>query len=521
MRRFQSRPSARRHLCSTTTALALLVSGSAVAQEEGAGVIREGGNGVKHFYGFDGYMESAAGCERYGDNPNVQPGRAMTGTIVGNMWLENGTLFNDGPAKGTLSRDGTFHLDYPKEGPARLRSIDGRIGEPDPDGGQAPVTGTWTAPYPNGTSDCLTTYVITKGSINLAGGFGVALTGAKPSQDSGIPLGPIAAGLLAAGLLGGSFLWLKRKRRPKKTPCDCSGQLIIGGRDTLRVCGCTQLSWGLDESDPRRPALLGFFPDSDVFCARVYRIAQVRAECVGGGSIPNADDPILDRAGIKWDLRRGPGADELTLSCQAKVWVHCPGQEPRQQQFSGELVIKLQKVKSTMSFVVNKDQYYTGEVGHTGVRISCGEYDTIFGFYPHGTGLKADASYVAGMRTPGKVLTYTSRDDRIKDDVSPYYQTIVRREHALSADCEGWDAVRKSWKRLTKTPGDFDLYKNNCTIKAIKLVHDAGVKVPNGAAGAVISASVPSPALLSELLEKGGLAPTTHAAGTAFAAQDH
>jgi hypothetical protein len=296
-------------------ALAIIAAGSASAGGND-GPIREGGNGVKHFYSFDGYMQSTTNCEYYGDNPNVRPGRAHTGTIIGNMWLENGTLYNDALAKGVLNRDGSFHLDYPKERPSSLRRIDGRIGRPDPDGIRAPVTGTWTAPYPNGTSECLTKYVITKGYVNLDGGFGVPLTYAKPSQGSDAPLAPIAAGVVGAGLLGGLLLW----RKPWKPRCRCVSTAKIAGEREL-LMGDPGASWTLEPSGGGVGALdtwlVGTVPDSDQRPPKKIRslyAVKPSEKCTGGGSVAHWSG--------QWTIAE-TAADHVTLAVAVTAGTKC------------------------------------------------------------------------------------------------------------------------------------------------------------------------------------------------------
>jgi hypothetical protein len=302
-------------------------------------------------------------------------------------------------------------------------------------------------------------------------------------------------------------------------PCECSGYLVISGRSTLRVCECLDLSWSLDLTDNRRPILRGDFPDGEMFCARRYGVRQVIAECTGGGSIPNADDLLLDRAGIVWEAAKGPGADELTLRCKAKLWVWCPDQEPREQEFRGELVIKLEKVKCQVSIVINEDAYWMGESGHTGLRIRCGEYDTIFGYYPKGLSTLAAIASISG---DGKVVEYSSRDDTQADGVAGYYHDIVRREYVFDTTCTKCEALRKSWNDLEKNPGQFELYDHNCTTVAFSLVKDA-VELPDKTVMGWYKAlgGFASPGTLNRHLEAGGLKPVIHPEGSPFAPRDH
>jgi len=158
-----------------------------------------GGNGVHHFFAVHGYATSLSGCEDQApDNPNLRTGRDVTGAMIGHLWLEGGALHanaanteasSDYDGTGVLRRDGSFHLDYPRKGPSTLRAFDGKIGAPNPDNLDAPITAaTWTTPYPNGTSPCLVHWVSIKGHVNLKhGGFGVRFhpkPGPKPQPTT-------------------------------------------------------------------------------------------------------------------------------------------------------------------------------------------------------------------------------------------------------------------------------------------------------------------------------------------------
>jgi len=267
-------------VASATAALAAPV---ALAERSDRAVA--GGNGVRHFYALDGYADSNDGCGDFGENPNVKPGRGHTSTIVGYMWLDEGGLLHaDGEGRGDLQRDGSFHLDFPRVGPAPLRRIEGRIGPPNPDGLDAPVTGGWTVPYPNGTSKCLVHFVIIDGYVNLEGGFGVPLTSEKPAGDS-LPVVPIGVGVVALLGLGGLLVW----RKPWKPRCRCACRAKIVGERVLYMGD--DVTWALEQG-PGGTAqdgiqLVGTDNGKPPKQLRQWYACDIAEKCSGGGTISN------------------------------------------------------------------------------------------------------------------------------------------------------------------------------------------------------------------------------------------
>jgi len=174
-----------------------------------------GGNGVHHFFSVDGYAESLSGCgDQTPDNPNLRTGHANTSTMNGHLWLDAGVLHAaaatgaSSPEDGTgvLRHDGSFHLDYPQTGPSTLREIDGTIGAPDPDTDRAPIAGTWTTPYPNGTSACLIHWAVTDGYVDLShGAFGVRFSPKSPPRPRPTTVKEPSEELCPSHLVSGPF----------------------------------------------------------------------------------------------------------------------------------------------------------------------------------------------------------------------------------------------------------------------------------------------------------------------------
>ena len=307
--------------------------------------------------------------------------------------------------------------------------------------------------------------------------------------------------------------------------CECSGSIVIRGRNRLRVCECLNLNWevarfstgpgsGIAQGSVRynTAILRGLFPDGDLFCARLYSPAQIIGECTGGGSMPNPSH-LND---VSWEAKKGPGPDELTLRCSARAEVLCPKDGLSWQRFEGEMTIKLEKVECEVSIVINQDSYFERESGHAGVRIRCGEYDAIFGYFPEDPAWMQLASLKGGSR----VLEVTSRDDTQSDSLTLYYRDIVRREYVFKAACRDCERLRRRWNDLANNPGQFELYYNNCTSVTVELVSGI-VQLPDKLAENFFGFGLKSPAKLNRLLGEAKLTPIVHAVGVPIAPPDH
>jgi len=307
-----------------------------------------------------------------------------------------------------------------------------------------------------------------------------------------------------------------------EVPCHCACSILVRGRNQLLICDClNDLRWGVKqwEPDPKSSyasiprtmwnvTLYAAFADGDFFCKRHYD-AGLMSECQNGGTIKLTS--------IDWSVTAQPAGDTVTLHCRGTGVVRCPGHPEREVTCAGELVIQLVKVSCRVSFVIDQDDLFRLSTGHTAVRIQCGEYDTVFGFYPTSDSILAAVTSDLGL-VAGKVQEETSRDDEWRDGLgkrlSKYHSEKYRREYYFDVNCRACERLRLSWAQLTAKPGDFQLNKNNCTTAAVEKM--AGiVPLPAGLIDDFFSGgTTKSPWHLADLLDKGGVKREDHRPGS-------
>lgn len=173
-----------------------------------------GGNGFKHFFSMNGYLDSVSGGCSPSGNPSLQPGSSNTGVLSGDLWLSNGTLgataavggFDKPTYTGTLYADGTFGVSG-ADGlqPTLTDAIQGKVESLAASGARSVklVRGSWTNWYTDTNGSCLLHYTMTSGTVDLtcdnepkcglnAPGFGGAGTSAstpKPKKKAKKPKG--------------------------------------------------------------------------------------------------------------------------------------------------------------------------------------------------------------------------------------------------------------------------------------------------------------------------------------------
>jgi hypothetical protein len=170
-----------------------------------------------------------------------------------------------------------------------------------------------------------------------------------------------------------------------------------------------------------------------------------------------------------------------------------------------------------VSFVIDQDDYFKAATGHTGVRIHCGEYDTVFGFYPKKdsilAGLTSDLGWV-----DGKIQEETSRDDEYRDGVgkrlSKYHADKYRREYYYDIACKDGERLRRRWKALAAKPPQFGLLHNNCTTTAVEQMSGIVPLSSTSIDEFFQGGSVKSPSHLSDVLDKAKTRREDHRPGT-------
>jgi hypothetical protein len=205
-------------------------------------------------------------------------------------------------------------------------------------------------------------------------------------------------------------------------------------------------------------------PDGRYLFARLYR-ANLVVECTGGGSLVPTE--------YVWTLTSTK--TQVTLQATAHCLQRCPTKAPQDVDIGpGSFTASLHEAPCVVSVMVVGPSS-TFDVGHAALRVTCGEFDVIYGYYPTE---KGDIRSVAG--TPGEVLVRSSADtaDGIGMDMSSYYAEEQKRCWVLdNVPCAACDQLRKYWNNLADNPGTYYLLTNNCTTQVQDSLKSAGIKL--------------------------------------------
>ena len=166
---------------------------------------------------------------------------------------------------------------------------------------------------------------------------------------------------------------------------------------------------------------------------------------------------------------------QVTLQATAHCLQTCPGKAPQVVDIGpGTLTVSLHEAPCVVSVIV-VGRSSTFDVGHAALRVTCGEFDVIYGYYPK---VKGDIRSVAG--DPGEVQIRTSADtaDGIGTDLSNYYPEVEKRCWVLDdVPCAACDQLRQYWNNLAANPGTYYLLANNCTTQVQDSLKSAGIKL--------------------------------------------
>ncbi len=347
------------------------------------------------------------------------------------------------------------------------------------------------------------------------------------SSKTGVVVGSLLGVLAVIVIAGFSWFWIRRRRkRPPPVPaappdqengpeCDCSGYIAIDGPDRLRVCECSHPHWqfrdlDIEDLDPtRRGWWAGLSPAERAPRQEIYKVLEAVAEiqddapvneravagtprvmfarsysaepvweCIGGGKVTNVH--------VKWDLlagkrfkaregvKRPVWLQELTITVTATGMVTCPDSPARPISVSDTKTVLVSTDRCKVSIIVNRVTT-SYETGHAGVRIQCGEFDRIYGYYPNAETfdtLTGIPGHVQSKRNDG---AEPLGDDAV-NDLGTYYPDATRWVFTVvPKSCHACRGVQDYWDRLTLNSGEYNLFNNNCAIQALRSVQSAGL----------------------------------------------
>lgn len=288
--------------------------------------------------------------------------------------------------------------------------------------------------------------------------------GASTTTSEGLPLPPVpgrnghlngvsvlldaAVVVLVLAVFGGLGGWLWRRRRRRRPACTCSGHLVISGKDNLTVCECSHLSWRLIVVSRTAVHLVASAPDGRDAFARQYE-AQLITECEGGVDLqPTIYDWSLKATGVS-----------VVLNVAATQVGTCGDGSTCVVAEHGTFPIGL-RARPCQVAVVIADHHGILQVNHAAMRITCGEYDSIFDYGPSVT---VRLLNIAGC--PGVVECHTSAtpDESLGNDLHGFEPGVDLRVYKLpNVTCAMCDGLRTYWLGLMASPGTYNVATNNC-----------------------------------------------------------
>jgi hypothetical protein len=253
--------------------------------------------------------------------------------------------------------------------------------------------------------------------------------------------------LAVIGVVGG-WLWRRHRRRRRRPACTCSGHLVISGRNNLTVCECSHLSWRLIVVSRNAVHLVASAPDGRDAFARQYE-AQLITECEGAADLQPA---VYD-----WALKAT--AVSVVLEVTATQVGTCGDGSTCVVTEHATFPIGLRTRPCQVSVVI-ADHHGLLQVNHAAMRITCGEYDSIFDYGPSVT---VRLLNIGGC--PGVVECHTSAtpDESLGNDLHGFEPGVDLRVYKLpNVTCAMCDALRTYWLGLMAAPGTYNVATNNC-----------------------------------------------------------
>ena len=277
-------------------------------------------------------------------------------------------------------------------------------------------------------------------------------------------------------------------------PCDCTCTVEVQGPERLYLCECADPSWQLRpvgnqdmgggqtvestnaEVLDRHRVLEASVPagskcprnqSTNVLFSRDYQ-APVTPSCRGGAQVTDVKR--------QWTLdtsRFIAGRDsQVVINVTAVVTVTCP-KGTHTVQVSGQKVVSVRPDKPRVYVVINKHPTVS-ETGHASVRITCGEFDRIYGYFPK-------ARHGAATLIPGAGEVQVKERDGVRQDyttVDDFYPAAQKWIFEVPVTCAQCTEVQDYWERLRANPGRYQLLVNNCTTQALGSVEQLIGSVP-------------------------------------------
>ena len=277
-------------------------------------------------------------------------------------------------------------------------------------------------------------------------------------------------------------------------PCDCTCTLRLEGPERLHLCDCAEPSWrlrpmGIQDLDPANQekwknspskaslreqiqALEAVVPDGatcprnrsdvairdNVLFSRLYEV-HTTTSCSQGGQASDIH--------WSWSLdtsRFRKGEDStITLIVVATGTVACPN-GTHQLRCETRKEVSIRPDRCRVYVVINKHPTVS-ETGHGAVRIVCGEFDRIYGYFPRADGIATIVPHPAEVKVKGK-------DSQVHDfeSIDDYYPAANKWSFEVPCTCAQATEVQDYWERLRANPGRYGLANNNCATQALESV---------------------------------------------------
>ena len=249
-------------------------------------------------------------------------------------------------------------------------------------------------------------------------------------------------------------------------PCTCSCTAKIEGPFALNVCPCDKLTFRITGAGSTTGTLQAVREDGSIAFSKQLR-CRVTMTCQGAEAGEVAADWSLTRAG-----------DTLTITATGRGQYRCEGSSEARTctcvapPFQIRLLPGSGCIVEVVTLVLGWDEL----IGHVAVRLTCGETDELWGYFP-----KDRSSLLAPFKgTPGSVdhrSASTGQVDQIGKEYSGYYCKNGKRVWAIQLTCDQCEKLRKFWENLEKNPGEYVLASSNCATRALDSLHAAGVKL--------------------------------------------
>ncbi len=294
-----------------------------------------------------------------------------------------------------------------------------------------------------------------------------------------------AALLLTVAVLG--TLWWRRRRR-RGPACSCSGHVVITGPANLKVCECSHLRWRLIVVTRSVVHLVASAPDGRDAFARQYE-AQLVTECEGAVEL---QPTIYD-----WTLQTT--ATSVVLSVVATQVGTCADGSTSVVTEQCTYPVALRPRPCQVAVVIADHHGYL-QVNHAAMRITCGEYDSVFDYGP-----SEDIRLWNILGCPGLVDCHTSStpDQTLGQDLHGFEPGVDLRLYDLpNVTCTMCEALRVYWLGIMAAPGTYMVATNNCVTHVADALRAAGYPSLSGD-----GMDPKSPTALERMLGELGIVP--------------